>query len=45
MKIKAGVFEGPQIRTLVRDDQFVAKMTAFEMAAWLFFVPVFQNFL
>ena len=27
-KIKAGVFDGPQIRTLIRDDQFVAKMTS-----------------
>ena len=44
-KIKAGVFDGPQIRTLIRDDQFVAKMTALEKAAWLSFVAVVQNFL
>ena len=43
-KIKAGVFDGPQIRTLIRDDQFVAKMTAFEKAVWLSFVAVIQNF-
>ena len=44
-KIRAGVLDGPQIRTLIRDDQFIAKMTALERAAWLFFVAVGQNFL
>ena len=44
-KIRAGVFDGPQIRTLIRDDQFVAKMTALERAAWLSYVAVVQNFL
>ena len=44
-KITAGVFDGPQIRTLIREDQFVAKMTALENAAWLSFVAVVQNIL
>ena len=44
-KICAGVFDDPQIRTLIRDDQFVAKMTALERAAWLSFVAVIQNVL
>ena len=44
-KMKAGVLDGPQIRTLIRDNQFVAKMTALEKAAWLSFVAVVQNFL
>ena len=44
-KIRAGVFDGPLIRTLIRDDQFVAKMTALERAVWLSFVAVVQNFL
>ena len=44
-KITGGVFDGPQIRTLIRDDQFIAKMTALERAACLSFVAVFQNFL
>ena len=44
-KIKAGVFDGPQIRTLIRDDQFIAKMTTLENEAWLSFVAVVQNFL
>ena len=44
-KIRAGVFDGPLIRTLISDDQFVAKMTALERAAWLSFVAVVQDFL
>ena len=43
-KIRAGMFDGPQIGILIRDDQFIAKMTALERAAWLFFVAVVQNF-
>ena len=43
-EIRAGVFDGPHIRTLIRDDHFVAKMTALERAAWLSFVAVVQNF-
>ena len=44
-RITEGVFDGPQIRTLIYDNQFIAKMTALEKAAWLFFVAVVQNFL
>ena len=44
-KIKAGVFDGPQIRALVRDEEFVKKMIDKEKAAWQFFVEVIQNFL
>jgi hypothetical protein len=44
-KIKAGVFDGPQIRALVRDEQFVRKMDDKEKAAWLSFAAVIQNFL
>lgn len=43
-KIKAGVFDGPQIRTLVRDEEFVNKMNDKEKAAWVSFVEVIQNF-
>ena len=42
-KIRAGVFDGPQIRTLNRDDQFVAKMAALERTVWLSFMAVVQN--
>ena len=44
-KIKADVFDGPQIRTLVRDEEFVNKMSDKERAAWLSFVAVTRNFL
>ena len=44
-KIKAGVFDGPQISTLVRDQAFVQAMNDKEKAAWLFFVDVMKNFL
>ena len=44
-KLKGGVFDGPQIRTLVRDQEFVQKMNAKEKAAWLAFEDVIKNFL
>ena len=44
-KIKAGVFDGPQIRTLVRDQAFVQAMNDKEKVAWLSFVDVMKNFL
>ena len=45
-KIKAGVFDGPQIRTLiVRNQAFVQAMNDKEKAAWLSFVDVMKNFL
>ena len=44
-KIKAGVFDGPQIRALVRDQDFVRKMDDKERGAWLSFVAVMENFL
>ena len=43
-KIKAGVFDGPQIRTLVRNEEFVNKINDKEKAAWLSFVAVTRNF-
>ncbi len=44
-KVKAGVFDGPQIRQLVKDQNFVASMTAVEKRAWEAFVSVVKNFL
>src|SRR5271157_3262858 len=44
-KIKAGVFDGPQIRALVHDEGFVMKMSDKEKAAWVSFVDVIKNFL
>ena len=44
-KLKAGVFDGPQIRTLIRDTEFVKSMNAIESAAWNSFFEVVQKFL
>ena len=44
-KIKAGIFDGPQIRKLIRDPEFVESMTDVESAAWCSFVLVVKNFL
>ena len=43
--IKVGVFDGPQIRTLARDQAFVQEMNDKKKAAWLSFVDVIKNFL
>ncbi|XP_076815020.1 uncharacterized protein LOC143461117 isoform X1 [Clavelina lepadiformis] len=44
-KLKAGIFDGPQIRKLIKDVCFVQSMTDTESAAWQSFVLVTQNFL
>lgn len=44
-KLKEGVFDGPQIRTMFRDTTFSSKMNRIEKAAWLSFKAVAQNFL
>jgi len=44
-KIKAGVFDKPQIRSLARDEEFVNKMNGKEKEAWLSSVAVARTFL
>lgn len=44
-KLKEGIFDGPQIRTLFNDEKFITKMTEHQKAAWLSFKKVAQNFL
>ena len=44
-KKKAGVFDGPQIRQLIRDDRFPLSMTQVEKDVWDAFVKVTENFL
>ena len=39
------MFNGPQIRTLIGDEEFVKKMNYKKKAAWLSFVQVVQKFL
>lgn len=45
MKLEAGVFDGPQIRQMLRDETFVTIMTDVEKAAWMSFQEVVENFL
>ena len=44
-KLRAGVFDGPQIRELIKDDGFVQEMNALEKRAWTAFRVVISNFL
>jgi hypothetical protein len=44
-KIKAGVFNGPEIRTLMKDPHFTNSMNDVEKDAWNSFVAVINNFL
>ena len=44
-KLKQGVFDGPQIRQLIKDSEFVNSMTEPESTAWKSFVLVVKNFL
>ena len=45
MKNKAGVFNGPEIRTLMKDPHFTSSMNDLEKDAWNSFVAVVNNFL
>lgn len=44
-KLNAGVFIGPNIRQLMKDDQFISTMNSVEKNAWRSFVSVVNNFL
>ena len=44
-KLKAGIFDGPQIHKLMQDQTFTARMTVAERAAWCAHVLVIQEFL
>ena len=44
-KIKAGIFDGPQIRELMKDQQFENSMNNVERNAWSSFTCVINNFL
>ena len=44
-KIKAGIFDGPQIRLLVKDQTFISIMKKEELNAWKAFCDVVKNFL
>ena len=42
---KSGVFDGPQIKTLLKYHHFVIAMTTVEAQAWNAFADVIHNFL
>ena len=44
-KLKQGIFDGPQIRQLIDDSEFVKSVTELEFSAWNSFVLVVKNFL
>ncbi|GFT20545.1 uncharacterized protein TNCV_2183821 [Trichonephila clavipes] len=44
-KLKAGIFDGPQIRQLVKGSNFVKSMIEVQSKAWNSFVLVMSNFL
>ena len=44
-KIKAGIFDGPQIRKLINDKEFTNTMNILEKNAWLSFIDLIKNFL
>lgn len=44
-KIKEGIFVGPQIRELVKDQRFEKKLNVLEKSAWQCFKNVVANFL
>jgi len=44
-KVKAGIFDEPQIRTLMKNPAFFFHMTVVESAAWCSYVSVVKEFL
>lgn len=44
-KLTAGIFNGPQIRELFKDDQFEQKLTGHALSAWIAFKHIVNNFL
>jgi len=44
-KLRAGIFDDPQIRRLMKDDKFVRNITALQKKTWLSFSVVIEKFL
>ena len=44
-KLKAAIFDGPQIHKLMQDQTFTARMAVAERAAWCSYVSVIREFL
>ena len=43
--LKEGIFDGPRIRKLLKDDVFVTEMTLTEKKTWLHYKSVVEKFL
>ena len=44
-KIKEGIFDGPQIRKMFKDQNLIHHMNEIEKAAWLSFKSIVEYFL
>ena len=44
-KIKENIFDGPQIRKMFKDKNFILHMNEIEKSAWLSFKSIAENFL
>ena len=44
-KIKEEIFDGPQIRKMFKDKNFILHMNEIEKSAWLSFKSMVENFL
>ena len=44
-KLKAGIFDGPKILQLMKDQKFWDSVSEMELAVWLSFIEVVRNFL
>lgn len=44
-KLKEGIFDGTQIRKMLKDENFIKSMNKKEKAAWISFKKVVENFL
>ena len=44
-KLKAGIFDGPQMRQLIRDPEFENSINEVELEVWKAFALVVKNFL
>lgn len=44
-KLKVGAFNGPDIRKLIKDGEFINSMNDLELCTWTLFVDVVKNFL
>ena len=44
-KVKGGVFIGPQVKFILKSDEFLETLSAVEKDAWICFAAVVQGFL